>query len=104
MGLMQRRKGRRGEQEVVRLHRAIDVAAERVPLSGAARYQGKSHDVDIYAGGHEAPLAAEVKLGRHVPKTLAKWLARHDALFVRRDRAEWMVVLPWRLWCQLVRR
>jgi hypothetical protein len=37
-------------------------STKRVPLSGAARYQGGCHDVDVYAFGKDAaPLVAEVK-------------------------------------------
>jgi hypothetical protein len=35
---------------------------------------------------------------------LEKWLAGNDALFLRRNHAEPMIVLPWRLWVKLLRR
>ena len=44
-------KGGRIEREIVARHKAIRVHAERVPLSGAARYQGNPADVDVYAFG-----------------------------------------------------
>ena len=65
-GARHRRKGNRVEREIVDLHKAIGIHAERVPLSGASRYQNKGHDVDIYvAGRDEAPLVAEVKARRN---------------------------------------
>ena len=61
-GAGHRRKGDRCERELVERHRAIGVHAERYPLSGASRFRGSGHDVDVYAFGHnEAPLVAEVK-------------------------------------------
>jgi Holliday junction resolvase len=58
-GIRHRRKGARCERELVELHRALGVHAERYPLSGASRFRGSSYDVDIYAfGKDEAPLVA----------------------------------------------
>ena len=51
---MQRRKGARLEREIVELHRTLGLRAERVPLSGAARYQGNGADVEIYPFGPDA--------------------------------------------------
>lgn len=102
---MQRRKGGRLEREIIALHREIGVDAERVPLSGGAHYQGNGHDVDLYPFGREAgALVAEVK-GRASGEgfiTLERWLGENDALFLRRDRAEPLVVLPWRVWTRLL--
>ena len=92
------------EREIVDLHKAIGVHAERVPLSGSARYQSKSHDVDIYvAGRDEAPLVAEVKARRNGSgfAVIETWLGEYDALFLRRDHADPLVVLPWRVWTAL---
>jgi hypothetical protein len=55
-GARHRRKGNRVEREIVDIHKAIGIHAERVPLS----------NVDIYvAGRDEAPLVAEVKARRN---------------------------------------
>jgi len=104
MGKPSRDKGGRIEREIVNLHKAMGVHAARVPLSGAAggAYSG---DVDIYVDGpEEAPLVTEVKArasgGGFV--TIEKWLGENDALFLRRDRAEPLVVLPWRVWKRLI--
>lgn len=104
-GRRSRRKGDRIEREIVDLHRLIDVHAERVPLSGAARYQGHGHDVDVLAFGKDAaPLCCEVKARASGAgfTTLERWLADNDALFLRRDHAEPIVVLPFRIWAALL--
>jgi hypothetical protein len=53
-----------------------------------------------------APLVAEAKAhksgGGFVQ--LERWLGEYDALFVRRDRAEPLLVVPRRTWARLVRR
>ncbi len=78
-----------------------------MPLSGAVRYRGNGADVDVYARGpDEAPFVSEVK-GRKGGGgfiTLERWLADYDALFLIRDRAKPLVVLPWERWAELVRR
>ena len=107
MGRMQRSKGARIEREIVELHRGLRLRAERVPLSGAARYRGNGADVDVYAFGPEdAPLVSEVKSRGNGEgfATLERWLGENDALFLRRDRAEPLVVLPWRTWARLLAR
>ncbi len=88
------------------MHRDMGVHAERVPLSGATggRYSG---DVDVYvAGPDSAPLVTEVKARANGAGfvTLERWLGENDLLFLRRDRAEPMVVLPWRTWARIVGR
>lgn len=107
MSRMQRDKGHRVEREIVELHRGLWLRAERVPLSGAVRYQGNGADVDVYAfGPDEAPLVTEVKAWRSGEgfATLERWLGENDVLFLRRNNAEPVVVLPWRTWERLVKR
>src|SRR5260221_14697891 len=104
-GARHRRKGDRIERELVDRHRAIGIKAERYPLSGASRFRGSGHDVDVYAlGPEEAPLIAEVKArkdgGGFVQ--LEKWLGEYDALFLRRNNADPLVLLPWRVWAALL--
>ena len=61
-GARHRRKGDRIEREIVELHRGLGIHAERYPLSGASRFRGSGHDLDIYTHGQDsAPLVAEVK-------------------------------------------
>jgi Holliday junction resolvase len=105
MSRASRDKGARRERELVSLHQALGIHAERVPLSGAARYQGGGHDVDVYAFGKDAaPLVTEVRARANGEgfATLERWLGENDALFLRRDRAEPVVVLPWRIWARLL--
>lgn len=104
MSKSQRSKGLRLEREIVQLHKSMGIHAERYPLSGASHFRDSGHDVDIYPRGRDAPLVAEVK-GRASGQGFAmleRWLADYDALFLRRDRAEPLVVLPWRVWKELI--
>jgi len=99
MSRSQRDKGARAERDIVDRHKAIDVHAERYPLSGASRFRGAGHDVDLYPFGRDAaPLVAEVKARKNGSgfALLEKWLGEHQVLFLRRDRADPLVVLPWR--------
>lgn len=104
-GAKHRQKGDRAEREVVERHKKLGIKAERYPLSGASRFRGSGHDVDIYAfGTNEAPLVAEVKSRKTGAgfSMLERWLAEYDILFLRRNNADPMVVLPWRVWQRLL--
>jgi Holliday junction resolvase len=104
-GARHRRKGNRVEREIVSRHRALGVHAERYPLSGASRFRSSGHDVDIYLFGRdEAPAVAEVKSRKNGEgfATLEKWLAEYDALFLRRNNADPLVLLPWRMWASIL--
>jgi hypothetical protein len=84
-GARHRRKGDRIEREIVDRHKALGIRAERYPLSGASRFRGSGHDVDVYAlGPDEGPLVGEVKArksgGGFVQ--LEKWLGEYDLLFL----------------------
>jgi Holliday junction resolvase len=106
-GLKHRQKGDRIEREIVARHRSIGIHSERYPLSGASRFRGSGHDVDIYLfGANEAPIKAEVKSrkGGAGFVTLENWIGGYDALFLRKDRTDPMVLIPWRVWAQLVER
>jgi hypothetical protein len=106
-GAKHRRKGDRIEREIVTRHLELSIKAERYPLSGASRFRGSGHDVDLYLfGPDEAPIVGEVK-GRKSGAgfvTLEKWLGEYDALFLRRDNTDPLVVLPWRIWSRLIER
>lgn len=106
-GARHRRVGNACEREVVDRHRDLGVKAERYPLSGASRFRGSGHDVDIYAfGTDEAPLVAEVKKrkGGAGFTQLERWLGDYDLLVLRRNHADPMLVLPWRTWAALLMR
>ena len=106
-GAKHRQKGDRIEREIVALHEAIGIHAERYPLSGASRFRGKGHDVDVYPFGvDDAPFTAEIK-GRKTGdgfRMLERWVGEHDMLFLRRNRSEPLVVLPWSTYSALVSR
>jgi Holliday junction resolvase len=107
MGRTSQRKGGRIEGEVVALHKDIGVHAERHPLSGASHFRGAGHDLDIYARGkEEAPFVAEVKARKNGSGfvQLETWLADFDCLFLKRNNADPLVVLPWRIWRSLLQR
>jgi hypothetical protein len=77
-----------------------EAPGERYPLSGGSRFR-EGHDVDIYPfETDEGPLVAEVKSRRSGAGfvTLEKWLGEYDCLFLRRNSAEPMVLLRWRVW------
>jgi Holliday junction resolvase len=104
-GRASRDKGARAERELVALHKALGIFAERYPLSGSSHFRGSGHDVDIYPFGRdEAPMVSESKSrktgGGFV--TLERWLGDYDILFLRKDRSEPLVLLPWRSWARLI--
>jgi Holliday junction resolvase len=104
-GARHRRKGDAIEREIVHRHVEIGIHAERYPLSGASRFRGSGHDIDIYAlGSDEAPLVAEVKArkGGSGFIQLERWLGEFDLLALRRKNADPIIVLPWRVWVALL--
>lgn len=102
MGKASRDKGLRRERAIVDIHAKCGIPAERVPLSGAARYRGNGADVDLYVRG-DAPIKAEVKARGDGDgfRTLERWLGSNDALFLWRDRAAPFVVLPLHVWLEI---
>jgi hypothetical protein len=106
-GRSPRAKGNRVERELVERHKALGIHAERYPLSGASRFRGAGHDIDIYALGSEAaPLVAEVKARASGGgfTTLERWLGEYDLLVLRRNNTDPTIVLPWRTWAALLKR
>lgn len=99
MGMMSRRKGSRIEREIVQLHVDIGVPAERIPLSGSA---GGSFGGDIEITG-VGRCEVKARASGSGFATLERWLADHAALFLRRDRAEPIVVLPWSTYERLIK-
>ena len=106
-GARHRQKGDRCERKLVELHKAIGVHAERYPLSGASRFRGSGHDLDVYARGRdEAPLVCEVKARKNGAgfTTLERWVGEYDLLFLRRNNSQPVVVMPWRTYQQFLQR
>jgi hypothetical protein len=65
MSKLSRDKGARIERGIVAAHEALGIKSERVPLSGASRYQGNGSDVDVYAFGPDGGLGE--RRGDEVP-------------------------------------
>lgn len=99
-GRRSRDKGGRREREFVELHRALGIDAKRVPLSGAA--QGFKGDIHLTLRGRALQAEVKARAAGSGFVTLERWLGDNDALFLRRDRADAVVVLPWRTWAWLV--
>ena len=104
-GARHRRKGNKIERELVARHKELGIHCERYPLSGASRFRGSGHDLDLYPfGREEAPIVAESKARKNGAgfTQLETWLGTYDVLFLRRNNADPMVVLPWRVWAALL--
>jgi Holliday junction resolvase len=105
MGKASRDKGVRRERQLIELHRVLGIKAQRVPLSGAVRYQGNGADVDVYVRGPEAPpWVGEVKARASGEgfATIKRWLDDADFLALVEDRAQPLIVLPWARWEELL--
>jgi Holliday junction resolvase len=105
MGKAEREKGGRVEREIVNLHKHIGIRSERYPLSGSSRFRGSGHDIDLYIWGDtEAPAVCEVKARKSGSgfSVIERWLGEFDALFLKRNNAQPLVVLPWRTWQRLI--
>ncbi len=91
-GKASRDKGANFEREIVNWHKARNVDAERIPLSGAVKgnYSG---DLKI---GPEQALLAECKRRARAWQGLYDALDQDgsDMLFIRKDRERTLVVLP----------
>jgi hypothetical protein len=93
-GRASRDKGNRLERALVNRLQGAGFAAERVPLSGAARGR--------FGGDLSVPLLGvdrrvEVKSRGSGFKQLYEWLDGADFLIVRADRSEPLVVVPFHL-------
>jgi hypothetical protein len=104
-GARHRCKGNRVEREIVDLHKAIGIHAERVRSRVRPAIKTK-----VTTSTSTSPAATK----RHwLPKSegSTEWQRVHrhrdmvereyDALFLRRDHADPLVVLPWRVWTAL---
>jgi hypothetical protein len=90
-GRRPRNKGRRLEQQLVAFLQRAGIAAERVPLSGAAggRFSG---DLNIPVLGVDR--CCECKVRSKGFGQLYAWLDRRDLLIIRQDMCWPLVVLP----------
>jgi Holliday junction resolvase len=94
-------KGTRVERELVQKLEAEGVTAWRVPMSGSL---GGSLSADIKIG-KDRGFSVEVKAraGGGGFSTIEKWLGNNQALFLKRDRQEPMVVLEWEMFIELIK-
>ncbi len=90
MGKFSRDKGNRTERTIVNTLQDHGLAAERVPLSGAAggRYAG---DISCPILGEDE--CFEVKCRAEGFRTIYDWLGTNYGLFLKADRRETLVVL-----------
>jgi len=94
MSRASRDKGNRTERAIVRLLQDRGFAAERVPLSGAARGRfGGDVSVPVLGIGRRV----EDKCRGNGFRELYKWLDNADMLIVRADRREPLLVIPLKL-------
>jgi hypothetical protein len=98
-GRVSRQKGNRTERAVVRLLQDRGLAAERVPLSGAARGRFGG-DVSVPVLGRD--LRCEVKCRGNGFNRLYDWLGDHDFLVIRADRKPLLVIARIELAAEIV--
>lgn len=90
-GRASRQKGTRAERAIVRFLQEHGFAAERVPLSGAARGR-LGGDVSVPVLGVDRRV--EVKCRGNGFRELYRWPDGADLLIVRADRRDLIVVIP----------
>ena len=93
-GRASRDKGNRLERAVVRLLQDRGLGAERIPLSGSA---GGSFSGDVTTPLIGRDLTIECKSRANGFLKLYVWLKGRDALIIKADRRDALVVLPLRL-------
>lgn len=81
-----RQKGDRFERDCVNRLRDLGIAAQRVPLSGAA---GGLFSSDVIVAGRKI----ECKTRKRFIGQFLSWLEGNFALFVKEDRSETLVVM-----------
>lgn len=99
MGKPSRDKGALFERQLVHLLQDAGMAAERVPLSGAA---GGSFAGDISVPFLGRDNRFEAKIRADGFRELYRWLDKHKGLFLRADRRTPLVVLRMDDFCELV--
>ena len=98
MGKSQRDKGNRTERQLVNIFRAYGIDAKRVPLSGAA--SGFKGDIIAIIDGQDWRIESKVRSNGF--KQIYGWLDGNDALVVKADRQQALMVMPLRKFCELV--
>jgi Holliday junction resolvase len=93
-GRASREKGNRAERALVRMLQEHSLAAERVPLSGAARGRFGG-DVSVPLLGIDRRIEVKARANGFV--RLYDWLDGADFLVIKADRREPLVVVPLKL-------
>lgn len=85
-------KGKRGEYQFRKLCEKYNV-----PVVNTAEDKSKP---DLCVGG----LDCEVKNGQHVPSKIFSWIEEKNAncLAIKRNRKDWLVVMPYTLFFQFL--
>ncbi len=88
MGKYQRTKGANAERELVNILKERGIPAKRISMMETSGVdKGDLLIAEVWK--------AEVKIGRQVPDWLYKAVKEgEDMLICRRDRKEWLVVMP----------
>lgn len=89
-GRASRSKGMRGERHVVHVLQEAGIAAERIPLSGAA---GGSFVGDVTCPLFGDDRVLEVKTHAKGFTRIYGWLADHAGLVIKQDRHEALIVM-----------
>ena len=93
--------GTRVERELVQKLEAEGVTAWRVPMSGSL---GGALSADIKIGKDRGcSVDVKARAGGGGFSTIEKWLGNNQALFLKRDRQEPMVVLEWEMFIELIK-
>lgn len=100
MGKAQREKGNRNERLLVRIFQGCGIPAKRVPLSGSTEYA--KGDIEAEIAGQKWRLESKVRAKGF--KSLYSWLQGNNALVVRADRQEALIVLRLKDFCELARK
>jgi Holliday junction resolvase len=93
-----RAKGDRFERDVVSRHIAAGIEAVKVPLSGAV--EGFKGDVIVGRDGYRGECKSR-KNGEGFA-VIEGWLKGNDLLFMKRDRAEPLVVMTFEMYIRLM--
>lgn len=96
-----RDKGYRIEKEIVDKLMSIDVSAERVIASGAFGRFDSNLEHDLRVCGLTGEVKARANGAGFI--TLEQWKGTAEILFLRRDRAEPMVVLDWETFSKIIK-
>jgi len=97
MGKKSRDKGYRGERSLVLALREMGIQVERIPLSGAA--PGTHGDINIDGLG-----VCEVKNQEQLSAKLWEWLDGVEALFIKRNRKPYLVIMRLEDWGRIWKR